>query len=110
MQELLYHAPEGGRAFGPMSKFRHRGKMATKLAMACLPHMVLSPVVLRQIGNECQHMAPAALSLHVKVCCLHHLSSMSCDFSLITQPLILFLLFAFPYFTIASCVNLFFSF
>lgn len=55
-----------------MSKFWRRGKMATKLAMTCLSHMVLSPVGLRQIGNECQHMASAALCLHVRVCCLHH--------------------------------------
>lgn len=50
-----------------MSKFKRRGKMATKLATTRLPHMVLSPVGLQQIGNERQHMASAALSLRVRV-------------------------------------------
>lgn len=48
-----------------MSKFWLLGNMATKLAMTCLSHMVLSPVGLQQIGNECQHMASAALRLRV---------------------------------------------
>ena len=49
-----------------MSKFWRWGKTATKLAMTCLSHMVLSPVGLQQIGIECHHLALAALRLNVR--------------------------------------------
>lgn len=77
--------------------------MATKLAMTCLSHMVLSPVGLWQIGNECQHMASAALRLRVSQGSVAFtISSMSCN--------ILPLLFALPHFPTVSFVKLFFCF
>lgn len=65
MQERLSTSCRG-RAFGLMSKFWRRGGIATKQAMTCLSHMLLSPVGFGQIGSGQQHMASAVLRQYTR--------------------------------------------